>query len=80
MFNTIVSQLHRANTATNCTSKIDLQDYLIWQKNFTFAALKDPHYGRNFCNCFDVADNRIYYERNWERCDDIIRSEWLERS
>lgn len=75
MFDTIVSQLHRVEGRV---SKIELQDYLNWQKNFTFEGLKDPHYGRNFCNRFGVTDYRIYHERNWERCDNLIRSEWLD--
>ena len=65
------------NTATSNT--IGMDSYLAWQKEYTFDALRDLRYGQSFCNRFGVQDNRIYYERDWHRCDIIIRSEWLER-
>jgi len=65
------------NTAKSNTVSMD--NYLDWQKEYTFDALKDLRYGQSFCNQFNVQDNRIFYERDWFRCDVIIRSEWLER-
>ncbi len=67
----------RDHTATSNT--ISMDSYLDWQKEYTFDALLDLRYGQSFCNRFNVQDNRIFYERDWVRCDIIIRSEWLER-
>jgi len=67
----------RDHTATSNT--ISMDSYLDWQKEYTFDALRDLRYGQSFCNQFNVQDNRIFYERDWVRCDVIIRSEWLER-
>jgi len=67
----------RDHNATSNT--ISMDSYLDWQKHYTFDALRDLRYGQSFCNRFNVQDNRIFYERDWVRCDIIIRSEWLER-
>ena len=67
----------RDHTAKSNT--ISMDNYLDWQKEYTFDALRDLRYGQSFCNQFNVQDNRIFYERDWVRCDVIIRSEWLER-
>ena len=67
----------RDHTAKSNT--ISMDSYLDWQKEYTFDALRDLRYGQSFCNRFNVQDNRIFYERDWVRCDVIIRSEWLER-
>jgi hypothetical protein len=54
-------------------------NYLEWQKFYTWDALVGQRYGQSFCNQFGITDNRLYYERDWIRCDTIIRSEWLAR-
>ena len=58
---------------------ITMDDYLTWQKEYTFDALQDLRYGQSFCNKFNIQDNRIFYERDWMRSDVFIRSEWIER-
>ena len=58
---------------------IKLAEYESWQKLYTFDALQDVRYGQSFCNHFDIQDHRIFYERDWVRCDTMIRSEWIER-
>jgi hypothetical protein len=58
---------------------IKLAEYESWQKLYTFDALQDVRYGQSFCNHFDIQDHRIYYERDWVRCDTLIRREWIER-
>jgi hypothetical protein len=55
-------------------------NYFEWQKIYTWDALVDQRYGQSFCNHFGITDNRLFYERDWTRCDTIIRSEWLARS
>jgi hypothetical protein len=58
---------------------IKLADYESWQKLYTFDALQDLRYGQSFCNHFNIQDHRIFYERDWIRCDTMIRREWIER-
>jgi hypothetical protein len=58
---------------------IKLADYESWQKLYTFDALQDLRYGQSFCNHFNIIDHRIYYDRDWVRCDTLIRREWIER-
>lgn len=55
-------------------------NYLEWQKLYTWHALADQRYGQSFCNQFGITDNRLYYERDYVKCDKIIRREWLARS
>ena len=66
----------------NCAepNSVSEANYLKWQKLYTWEALTDQRYGQSFCNQFDITDNRLYYERDWVKCDTIIRSEWLARS
>jgi len=61
------------------TKSISEDNYLEWQKFYTWEALTDQRYGQSFCKHFDVKDHRLYYERDWVKCDTIIRSEWLAR-
>ena len=64
---------------SNAESQILLEQYEQWQKAFTFDALQDLRYGQSFCNNFNIQDNRIYYDRDWARCDQLIRREWIAR-
>lgn len=54
-------------------------NYQEWQKIYTWEALVGQRYGQSFCNHFGISDNRLFYDRDWTRCDSIIRSEWLAR-
>jgi len=58
---------------------ISERNYLEWQKLYTWEALTDQRYGQSFCKHFDIEDNRLYYERDWVKCDTLIRREWLAR-
>jgi hypothetical protein len=62
-------------SATVTTSRTQCRTQL----NYTFDALQNIRYGQSFCNYFDVTDNRIFYDRDWVRCDALIRKEWLSR-
>lgn len=55
-------------------------NYVAWQKMYTWDALVDKRYGQSFCNHFDITDHRLYYERDWVKCDRLIRREWLATS
>jgi len=78
IFKTMLAQLTVKNSAEIKTISAD--NYEQWKKQFTFDALKNQRYGQSFCNWFGITDNRIFYERDWTRCDRIIRREWLARS
>lgn len=60
-------------------NSIPVGDYEQWQKEYTWDALLDQRYGRSFCRKFGVDDNRLHFERDWVKCDSIIRNEYLER-
>ena len=79
MFDSMVAQLTSTFDPPNTKSQILLEQYEQWQKAFTFDALQDLRYGQSFCNNFNIQDNRIYYDRDWARCDQLIRREWIAR-
>jgi len=79
MFAQMAQQLLQRQPPGAEPNSIDLGSYLEWQRNYTFAALQNIRYGQSFCNYFDVTDNRIFYDRDWVRCDALIRKEWLSR-
>jgi hypothetical protein len=78
IFETMFAQL-AAKPSTEIKA-ISTDNYEKWKKLFTFEALKNQRYGQSFCNYFNITDNRIFYERDWSRCDRIIRKEWLARA
>jgi hypothetical protein len=77
MFNLMIRSL--VSQSIPDAKTIKLADYESWQKLYTFDALQDLRYGQSFCNHFDIQDHRIFYERDWVRCDTMIRREWIER-
>jgi hypothetical protein len=79
MFDSMIHDLLSRHDPRQTNLPIKLADYESWQKLYTFDALQDMRYGQSFCNHFDIQDHRIYYERDWVRCDTLIRREWIER-
>ena len=75
----MVAQLLAKFDPPSAKTRISLDQYEQWQKEFTFDALQDLRYGQSFCNKFNIQDNRIHYEQDWVRCDVLIRREWIER-
>lgn len=73
MFDNMIAQLEDKFNDT----KISPAAYRKWQKHFSFDALKGKHYGQSFSDYFKIQDYRIYYECNWERCDALIKREWI---
>ena len=59
---------------------ITVDKYNRWQKEYVFDALKGILPGQSFCERFDIQDFRIQYERDWDKCNRLIRREWLARS
>ena len=79
MFNSMIQDLLSQHDPKSTSWPITLEEYESWQKLYTFDALQDLRYGQSFCNHFDIQDHRIFYERDWVRCDSLIRSVWIER-
>jgi hypothetical protein len=61
--------------------KITLEDFEIWQQDFTWDALHGIRYGQSFCNRFGITDNLLYYT-TWppEQMDDYIKKNYIARS
>ena len=60
-------------------NSVSIEDYEQWKREYTWDALVNIRYGQSFCNHFNIQDNRLYYERDWVKCDNIIRVDWLAR-
>ena len=60
-------------------NSVSIEDYEQWQREYTWDALVNIRYGQSFCNHFGIHDYRLYYERDWVKCDSIIRMAWLAR-
>ena len=58
---------------------VSLEEYQQWQELYTWDAIQDQRYGQSFCNHFDITDHRLFYERDWVRCDQMIRREYIRR-
>ena len=70
-------------TATTTTrvqwnNHIALEDFELWQRDYTWEALHGLRYGQSFCNRFGVTDNILYYS-TWppEQMDDYIRKHYI---
>jgi hypothetical protein len=60
-------------------NSVSIELYELWKREYTWDALMNLRYGQSFCNHFGIKDNRLYYERDWVKCDSIIRVDWLAR-
>jgi hypothetical protein len=65
--------------ATVAIKSVSLEEYEQWQELYIWDAIQDQRYGQSFCNHFDITDHRLFYERDWVRCDVLIRREYIER-
>ena len=74
MFDAMIREL-----ATHPTPDVavTVKEYDQWKRLYSFEGLQNIRYGQSFCNHFDITDYRIFYEQNWQRCDEIIQSDWL---
>ena len=41
--------------------KITTEQYLEWEKNYTFEGLRDLRLGQSFCLAFDITDHILFY-------------------
>jgi hypothetical protein len=62
-------------------SLIPLEDFEIWQKDYTWDALHGLRYGQSFCSRFNITDNLLYYN-SWsiEQTNAYIEKNYIERS
>ena len=69
------------NQRTKVPEPISLEDFEIWQQDFTWDALHGIRYGQSFCNRFRITDNLLYYT-TWppEQMDDYIRKNYIDGS
>jgi len=77
MFDQMIHSLTAEPIAAIIT--VSLEEYEQWQELYIWDAIQDQRYGQSFCNHFDITDHRLYYERDWVRCDQLIRREYIER-
>jgi hypothetical protein len=56
---------------------ITVTEYNQWKRLYTFEGLKGQRYGQSFCNHFDIQDHRVFFDQDWQRCDEIIQRDWL---
>jgi hypothetical protein len=77
MFDQMITNLTAEPTVAIKT--VSLEEYTQWQELYTWDAIQDQRYGQSFCNHFNITDHRLFYERDWVRCDQMIRREYIER-
>ena len=81
MVQTLLHQLENINNPSCSTfdKTIDLEDFELWKKDFTWDALHGLRYGQSFCNRFGITDNILFYERDCARADEHIRIHYLSK-
>jgi len=77
MFDQMITSLTADHTEEIKT--VSLEEYAQWQELYTWDAIQNQRYGQSFCNHFDITDHRLFYERDWVRCDQMIRREYIQR-
>jgi len=69
---------------TNCAptrqSRVSLVEYTEWKQSYIFDRLRGLRFGQSFCNHFNITDNRIYYDSNAVRCEQLIVKDWVNAS
>lgn len=80
VFASMVKDIIQEDSAITFRFPISSRQFARWRKLYTWDALTSQRYGQSFCNHFRIRDMRLYYERNAETCDRIIKNEYLDRS
>jgi hypothetical protein len=70
-----------ADQKTKVPEPISLEDFELWQKDYTWDALHGLRYGQSFCNRFGISDNLLFYT-TWppEQQDEYIKRTYVARS
>jgi len=76
-FSSMVDDLTQPESGIGFTRRITAAEFAQWQKHYSWDALQNIRYGQSFCNYFNIGDNRLFYERNAERCRNLIKIEYL---
>lgn len=77
VFAAMVDDLVQPSESITWRTRISAEQYAQWQKHYSWDALQNVRYGQSFCNYFNIGDNRLFYERNAERCRNLIKTEYL---
>ena len=69
------------NQRTTVPELISLEDFELWQQDFTWDALHGIRYGQSFCNRFNISDNLLYYTA-WppEQLEEYIKRHYIENN
>lgn len=76
-FAAMIDDLTQPESGITFRRRITAAEYKQWQKHYSWDALQNVRYGQSFCNYFNIGDNRLFYERNAERCRNLIKTEYL---
>jgi hypothetical protein len=58
--------------------RVSYQEYTAWKRSYIFDRLRGLRLGQSFCNHFNITDNRIYYDSNAVRCEQLIVKDWVD--
>jgi hypothetical protein len=56
---------------------VESADYQQWCQEVVFDLLRGMRYGQSFCNRFDITDNILFFERDYEWADVYIRKTYI---
>jgi hypothetical protein len=77
MFNSMIREILTQQTPKRVSLPVTLDAYNEWKRLYTFQGLKGQRYGQSFCNHFDIQDHRVFFDQDWQRCDEIIQRDWI---
>jgi hypothetical protein len=65
------------NTEPRNNALVSAEQYQQWARGFVFEGLRDQRYGQSFCRQFNITDNILYFERDYQTADAYIRKHYL---
>jgi hypothetical protein len=77
MFDSMIREILTQQIPKTVSAPVAPDAYADWKKLYTFDGLTGQRYGQSFCNHFKIQDHRIFYDQDWQRCDQIIQRDWL---
>ena len=73
----MIREILTQQTPKRVSLPVTLDAYTEWKRLYTFQGLKGQRYGQSFCNHFDIQDHRVFFDQDWQRCDEIIQRDWV---
>ena len=59
---------------------VSQEDYEWWKQIYTWDSLQNcTSYGQSFCKHFNIVDNILVLEHNWQEADDYIRNNYVSK-